>query len=474
MLPDPEVLRLGPKADVDIPSSQHLEGASSTRPNHVPFDAAVSARGELTVFKGRRLMLSWDLAITENLRDIVQSLISSGGGELVDDVDECDMFICQYRDGEQYVRAAQQGKEVGSLSWLYRLITHNEWISPTRRLLHYPIPRHGLPGFEGTRLALSNYGGEARVYLENLATACGATFTKTMKQDNTHLIAARLASEKVEAAQEWHLIIVNHLWLEESYAKCQMLPPTIPKYTHFPHRTNLGEIIGQTPFDMARLRAVFYPSDEEQEKEFADSEEEAEAVRPNSTKRKRIIATDLDDLQNDNISSSNGLKVLRDENVPMSKSSKKLQKDFATPIRGRYVRSGKENDTPSVMSTGSRSAKANALNKIQDLAPDIALYEKERKRHSKDGAAPWGGKRAAAQIEKERAKRAAARSSSVAREEEDDVEEVKRPAKKQKTSLPPAEMRIVLTGYQRWVGDKHKEDAERVCQSFVSTIGEFH
>jgi hypothetical protein len=431
------------------------------------------------VFEGRKLMLSWDLAISQRLRDIIESMVSEGGGELVDAVEDCDTFICQYRDGEQYVRAAQRGSAVGSLSWLYHLITHNRWTNPTQRLLHYPIPRDGIDGFRGLRVALSNYGGEARIYLENLATACGATFTKSMKADNTHLITARMASEKVLAAKEWAIDIVNHLWLEESYAKCQKQPITNSKYTHFPLRTNLGEIIGQTPFDMARLRANYYPNldrDEEESEETADEaqedqddQEDQSEVQENhtrSTKRKRNSAADAEDIGEAD-ATNRGLRVLKDENVePLArgKSARNIDKSYATPIRGRYVRAGKENDTPSILSTGSRSAKANALNKIQDLAPDVALYEKERKRHSKDSHAPWGGKRAAAQFEKERAERAAARSSGVEREEDDD-EEGNRPVKKHKLSLPPTNMRIVLTGYQRWVGDKHKEDVERVSLS---------
>jgi hypothetical protein len=466
MLPDPEVLRLGVQDDVTVPSSQHLEGATSIMPDYVPLDSDDSAREKLVVFEGKMVMLSWDLAITERLREIIKTLISDGGGELVTDVEKCDMFICQYRDGEQYIRASQERKDVGSLSWLYHLITRNEWTSPVRRLLHYPVPKDGLPGFKDMRVTLSNYGGEARVYLENLATACGATYTKTMKADNTHLITARLASEKVEAAKDWNLVIVNHLWLEESYAKCELQSATVLKYQHFPHRTNLGEIIGQTPFDMTRLRALYYPGgeEEEEEEEVEDVTAEVQAEQARSSKRKRNGAKGAPD--EEDTRGGTGLRVLRDDNAEPNakpKSVEKLQKDYATPIRGRYIRSGKENDTPSVISTGSRSAKANALNKIQDLAPDIALYEKERKRHSKDAAAPWGGKRAATRIEKEKAEKAAARSSSVGRDEEDEAEEEsKRPAKKQKSSLPPVEMRIVLTGYQRWVGDKHKEDVERV------------
>lgn len=40
-------------------------------------------------------------------------------------------------------------------------------------------------------ITVSNYGGEARLYLENLIEAAGARFTKSMKAENTHLITAR-------------------------------------------------------------------------------------------------------------------------------------------------------------------------------------------------------------------------------------------------------------------------------------------
>jgi hypothetical protein len=40
-------------------------------------------------------------------------------------------------------------------------------------------------------ITVSNYGGDARLFLENLIEACGAKFTKSMKADNTHLITAR-------------------------------------------------------------------------------------------------------------------------------------------------------------------------------------------------------------------------------------------------------------------------------------------
>lgn len=451
-----------------MPSSQHLEGATSAQPDYLPpTDSVPGARPTLTVFAEKKIMLSADLAIRGRLQDILKQLITSGGGEMTDDVQECDWFVCQYRDGPQYVRASHLGLTVGNLSWLYHLITHNEWTSPLRRLLHYPIPRDGIPGFKDTRITVSNYGGEARIYLENLIIAAGASFTKTMKSDNTHLITARDNSEKCEAARDWNINMVNHLWVEESYAKCEMQSITVPKYTHFPPRTNLGEVIGQTFLDESKLAAIYYPGGPEKP--------------TTSSKRKRKVL----ELTDDN-SFSEGpadgvvigrqarkeFDVMKDSEADYEEKTtevfgvpapKRRAAQASTPARGRHVRSGKENETPSTVSVtpSSRSAKDKALHRISDLAPDIALYEKEKKRRGSNGH--WGGKRAADHIEKEHLNRRSHSSPTNAVEEEaEEPKSEKRPAKRAKPSLKEVEMRVVLTGFKRWVNDKHREDADRV------------
>jgi hypothetical protein len=470
-LPDPEILRLRPEDDIAPPSTNHLEGATSAQPQYLPVPAD-GGREALTVFQRTNVMFSADLNINARLLKICQDLVKKSGGKVVDDVEDCDMFICQFRDGDNYVRAAQLGKHIGNLSWLYHLITHNQWTSPLQRLLHYPIPRKGIPGFEGAKIVVSNYGGDARLYLENLIWASGAEYTKTMKADNTHLITARNTSEKCEAARDWNITMVNHLWIEESYAKCEAQPVSVGKYIHFPPRTNLGEIIGQTFFNEAHLREKYYPGGEE--------------TLPTPAKRKRRVL----EAAQDNIyprgpaegvvvdhQEDREFDVMRDDaEIPAEKPrrSKKQSngknENFSTPVRTRHVRAGKENDAPAVLSSGSRSAKNQALANLQRIAPDIALYEKEKKRASKDGHGPWGGKRAADQIDKERKPE---QSSPDEQDEQDDdeekVEDAKRPAKKQKRSLPSVEMRVVLTGFQRWVGDQQKEDQDRVrafCLNF--------
>lgn len=421
--------------------------------------------------------MSKDLTLTEALRKTITDLIENGGGTAVEDPEDCDWFVCQYRDGPEYVRAARQGKIVGSLAWLYFIIFTNKWTDPLRRLLHYPVPKGGMEEFRGLTITISNYGGEARMYLQNLLRAAGAEVTGSMRQNNTHLITARKAGDKCEAALEWNVPMVNHLWVEESYAKCELQALSDPRYTHFPPRTNLGEVIGQTWFDESRLFSRYYSE--------SDDDEEMDVT---ACRQRR-----LRDLARENARSHGpaaGLVVGRQKHPEFDimkddgdTYAKKTNKKFGvpappnpkvqaatTPVQPRRAHPGKENDTPSLFSSGGRSAKVSALNKLHTLAPDIALYEKERKRKS-TGNTPFGGKRAAHQTEleqeqereREREKKAREkRQSSSLEPEQEEGEEEQRPVKKHKSGLPPVDLRIVLTGYRGWIDSAKKEDADRV------------
>ncbi|ROT36292.1 BRCT domain-containing protein [Sodiomyces alkalinus F11] len=484
-LPDPEILRVDPAAEVEIPEDKEGRLVGATSPNP---DALV--RGSVqpsTVFRDKAVMISRDLNITPKSLNIVKMRITGGGGTVVEKVEDCDMFICQYRDGPEYIKAAQLEKEVGNLAWLLHLISHNEWTSPLRRLLHYPVPRDGIPGFDGLRICISNYGGDARIYLENLIKATGATYTKTMKTDNTHLITARSSSEKYEAAKDWGVETTNHLWIEESYAKCEMQPLTVSKYTHFPPRTNLGEIIGQTFFDEAKLRENYYPG---------GGDDDQEANKSPRAKRKRQILEaaqenaqkggpadgvvigcqehkEFDALQDDAHEHAEATRKKFGVAAPPPKKNNNSSV-FATPARRQPARAGKENDTPSEMSmsTGGRSAKTKAMTNLQNLASDIALYEKEKKRTSKDG--PWGGKRAADMLDRTRTRGARASSPTPGAEEQD--KEEARPSKKRKSSKSSETIRVMLTGFTRWVGQKRREDSERrkLRAMGIIIVGEHH
>lgn len=450
------------------PPSQHLNGATSDWPDRPP-QLQHGSRQKLTVFKNRKIALSWDLDLTERLRKILESLITDGGGQIVT-AEQCDWFVCKFRDGPAYVRAAQEAKIVGSLAWLYYVIINNQYTDPLRRLLHYPVPKEGIEGFKGLRVTVSNYGGEARQYLQNLLKAAGAEVTGSMRPENTHLVTARNAGDKCEAAADWNLPMVNHLWVEESYAKCEVQALTNPRYTHFPPRTNLGEIIGQTWLDEEQLHAIYYPGGDDSA-EARRKRRMHDLIRENAQVRGpaaglvvgRQKHPEFDIMKDDEATYAE--KTAKKFGVPAPPKTK--AQEAATPIRPRQLVAGKENDTSSVLSSGSRSAKATALSKLHNLASDIELYEKEKKRKS-TGNTPFGGKRAAHLYEQEREKekeqkaRQKTRSASPSQDLSEADGDEQPPTKKQKTSMPAVDMRIVLTGYQRWTDNAKLEDKDKV------------
>lgn len=448
-LPDAEILRAAPDAPVQSSENKDIIGASTPDPSGLP-----SARRNLNVFEGKKVMLSSDLSIGSHLRASIEDIIEHGGGTITSDVYKADMFICRYREGIEYRIASRLNKDVGNLSWLYHLITHNTWTSPLRRLLHYPVSRTGIPGFKGLKISLSNYTGEARSYLENLITATGAECTKTLRQENTHLITAHGNSEKCTAAKEWGLQVVNHLWLEESYAKWKLQPVTDPRYTHFPKRTNLGEVVGQTKLDRAVLEKLFFPADDpsedaaspQQSRVMQQKDQNAAAGPANGSTEEPVKSKATKQVE-----AASDAK----DTTPQPANKRKVTDGgkLQTPALSRFVADGKENATPST--TSSRKSKEAAAARLQDLAPDIALYEKEKKRV---GGVIYGGRR---KDDEDRITYTKKRRSMEAQDasDADDATE----AKRQKKSRPAARMQVLITGYQRWVGDQKREDADKVC-----------
>ena len=409
------------------------------------------------MFVGKRVMLSPDLEIGSRLRGTIEDLISSGGGSVTGSVHKADIFVCHYREGKDYRVASRAGKDVGNLPWLYHLITHNAWTSPLRRLLHYPVARNGMPGFKDLRISLSNYNGEARVYLENLVRAAGGEFTKTMKQDNTHLITAHLVSEKCSAAREWNINMVNHLWLEESYAKWQIQSLTNARYTHFPQRTNLGEVVGQTQIDKQAIERHFFPKDYDTEsadggqlqpRQQKDCNASSKNV-PNSSAMQSSGSAHPKNLGPNQNALSDGPtpKAFRDHRRHSEGAT------LRTPATPRFSGAGKENETPST--TGSRGAKDRAVARLHDLAPDIALYEKERKRV---GGVIFSRRKLSDDHDSDKG-----RKRSTSRDDESAVDgEEGRDAKRAKRSREPPSMRLLLSSYQRWVSQPRREDEEKV------------
>jgi hypothetical protein len=410
----------------------------------------------IKAFTKRKVMLSNDLKLNDHLKGAITSVIQAGGGEVTNKIDDVDMYVCNYREGADYVKASQEKKDIGNLSWLYYMIIHDIWTNPMRRMMHYPRPRAGIPGFaeKKYKISISSYTGEARVYLESLVKASGAEFTKTFKQDNTHLITAHKQSEKYEAAQDWGVHVVNSLWLEESYASCKEQTLTDPRYTYFPPRTNLGEILGQTEIDRNAVERFYFP-------------------KPRKSRPGKVVA------QDDPVPASSGPKTKTSNESAVARSSPLAEKtrrtrtatEVATP--SRRVGDGKENETPGT--TGSRGAKDRAMSKLHDAAPDIAKFEKEMKRK---GGVVHGRDRGKDAEKTEKPKRGKARDSASSKRSIDEVDEDEetedeqlqqgaanknKKAKKGKTA--PVEFRISISKYEEWDKDPNQQSKDKVCLS---------
>ncbi|KAL4933927.1 BRCT domain-containing protein [Aspergillus undulatus] len=440
-LPDPEILRSAPDAPIRATENRDIIGASTPEPTTLPTPITSPVKRKLNVFHGKVIMLSPDLKIGSHLQDTISTLVKEGGGEVTSEVSRATTLICRYREGFAYRVASRLNKDVGNLAWLYHLMTYNTWTSPYRRLLHYPVPHTPIPGFENLKISLSNYVGEARSYLENLITATGAEPTKTLRQDNTHLVTAHDNSEKVNAAKEWGLLVVNHLWLEESYAKWRRLPESEHRYTHFPRRTNLGEVVGQTRLDRSSLESMFFPSEESP----ASARKAMGKKDQNIASRKALSPTELDE---------NTVSDTTNATPKVGRPKKADSKNLQTPARSRLSTDGKENDTPS--STSSRKSKDAATAKLHEIAPDIALYEKEMKRV---GGVIYGGRRKTDEdrVEINKSKKRSSMEAQNESEEEDAVD----PKRQKRAKLPPIAMHLLITGYKKWVGNMKKEDADK-------------
>jgi hypothetical protein len=433
-LPDADLLQGPPEKPPIGKRRTNVEGAIHPDPWQLSQEP-VTPRKLQNVFKNKTILLSTDLGISTYLRDILHNLISEGGGSVATNISKADMYIGKYREGDNYKLASRNGKDVGNLTWLYYLIQTDKWTSPFGRMLHYPIAKDGLPGFKGLLISLSNYSGDARQYLENLITATGAVCTKTLKQDNTHLITAHDQSEKCAAAREWGVQVVNHLWLEESYARWKKQNLTDTRYTHFPQRTNLGDIVGHTRLDRTILQQNFFP----------DSDLDVSDI-PTKTPMRQV---------NQNI--------IKSEQLPSNKRVKSEVADktnvsspgpeYKTPAHARSLAPGKENMTPST--THSRKSKDVAASRLQEAAEDMLLYKKESMRK---GGVVYGGRRKSDldRVEIGR-KRSMEEMEDVASSDDSEAKKLKR--------NPDASMRLIISKYERWVGKPKVEERDKVTFS---------
>jgi hypothetical protein len=229
------------------------------------------------------------------------------------------------------------------------------------------------------------------------------------------------SGEKCKHAHEWGIDVVNHLWLEETYAKWQVQSVTIPRYTHFPPSTNLTEIVDKTEIQDEGIQDFYMPRGDDEE----DDVLVAEAVNTSDTRK--------------DVQSSYAGQCSDSKKTPAPPSARKVSPSNAVPreLAGLQTPGVAAEILPSSTPGGSvkRKAAENAMTKLHnEVMPDVLLWEKEknRKRFPSD-VAP-----AAEDMDKKK-------KSEKRKVEEENVEGLPKKVKKDAgESKPLAETKVTL------------------------------
>lgn len=251
--PDPPILRNPPNERAANPGEFPPGLGDPVPPPSLPREPIFAGRtfylandiGPL--FSGKTFYLNDDLQL-QHMRQRVRNLIEDLGGQITDDISkEANVYIGQFRDGPEFLSAGRRRITIGNLSWLYWMISQGQWTSPLDQLLHYPLVPAPIPGMENAVISVTNYVGEARRYLQALVNALGARYQGSMEYKvTTHLICAQPVGLKYRSARKWNIHVVNHLWLEESYALLDTQSVSHPRYSFLPNNSNLTKVLAAT------------------------------------------------------------------------------------------------------------------------------------------------------------------------------------------------------------------------------------
>ncbi|KAK9450482.1 uncharacterized protein V1518DRAFT_454948 [Limtongia smithiae] len=432
---------------------------------------------ESIICQGKRFYLGADLKLSPRFQSVIRGMIEAVAGSVVNNLEDATVYLGNYRAGDEYIQASRRRLFVGTLMWLYWMVAHDKWQMPMRHLLHYPKPKTPVPGMENFQIAVSGYTGESRLYLENLIHACGAKYTRTLRPENTHLIAARRAGQKYEATCDWNNIeVVNHLWLEETYVRWEAQRVSEPRYSYFPPKLNLMDLIGQTRLDVHDLRK-FYGIEGSNANIADDFKEDEMDIDKESPQEETTVVTSLPQKnrerpftpihQNRGKQQSNGKEPLlygrsaAKENTPKSSQEAcDLATSTSTTYRSKSAIESRLTTTsstasPVVPASAGRRAKSLAAAKLKDDILDLNVFEQNNKLKGvvvmEDSNDSVMNMPTAAAIKK--------RKSNAADKDEQEVEAVsaEAPAKKKGKSKSPAplplssatdsRMQILLTGY---------------------------
>lgn len=240
--------------------------------------------------------------------------------------------------------------------------------------------------------------------------------------------------------------MINHLWLEETYAKWEVQSVSNPRYTHFPPRTNLSEVVGKTPIDQKVIRQ-FWDDDSDDEEEDSD-EEMPDAGEDEPTAQFKGASSK--DLQTPRHADSKEMAT-----VPLTER-RHTTNGLATP--GGRTTTGESTVSTPASKASSRRAKEKATSRLSESIMDMNLYEKEKKR--KGGVLGTGRKRKSSISELER---------SFSEPKTADESEGEQPKKKAKNRIKPT-VKLLITGYSGWTTQAKEEKDKVSSRQFYDSV----
>ncbi|KAJ2565913.1 regulator of Ty1 Transposition [Coemansia sp. RSA 1822] len=249
------------------PKTAFLQGyavAINTQLRYSLSDGAISRLTQRLTEAGAEV-----LEPAETSRESAQSELPES---LITDWERVDILVCQHRSGYEYSKASRLGKVIGTFVWLYQSFLTEKIVPPTQSLLHYPVPVTPVAKMDRMVITVSHYTGASRDYLQRLIVAMGAQYTPRMTRTTTHLITAMAEGRKYQAAIQWNVEIVNHLWVERCYQRWRLLSVSHPAFTHFPGLPILNSMVGNTEIDVNRLASWVEPPQGEVLAETSDME----------------------------------------------------------------------------------------------------------------------------------------------------------------------------------------------------------
>ncbi|GMF03289.1 unnamed protein product [Ambrosiozyma monospora] len=215
------------------------------------------------------------------------------------------------------------------------------------------------------------------MYLNELVTVMGGLFTKSLTPDNTHLLVAKPFGKKFEACQSWGINTVNHLWLEDSYAKWEFQDENSEKYKLFPRESNLTEIIGKTPIDLNVIREKFVETDDhnvQKEQAVAQKEDNQKAQEAHQEAQEAQEVQEVQEVKKSKRSTGRrGNK--KQKPAPVEQNDDKLEEEQVSVSGiGNTANGNVGEDTPETTVEADKIPETvlpDKIEKIQDDAMDI-------------------------------------------------------------------------------------------------------